>query len=84
MPATPEFLVLTEAMATASRTSIWLVSIVRALSPASLVDVTKRPTSQAIADQLDISIRTGRNKLGVHSQLKAVLFALRYAVIDER
>jgi hypothetical protein len=44
----------------------------------------RRPIPQAIADQLDISIRTVRNKLGVHSQLKAVLFALRYAIIDER
>jgi DNA-binding NarL/FixJ family response regulator/GAF domain-containing protein len=46
--------------------------------------------SQAIADQLGISIRTERNhvarilsKLGVHSQLQAVLFALRYVVIKE-
>jgi DNA-binding NarL/FixJ family response regulator len=45
--------------------------------------------SQAIAQQLSISIRTQRNhvasiltKLGVHSQLQAVLFALRYDVID--
>jgi DNA-binding NarL/FixJ family response regulator/signal transduction histidine kinase len=46
--------------------------------------------SQAVADRLDISIRTERNhvaailyKLGVHSQLQAVLFGLRHGVIDE-
>jgi DNA-binding CsgD family transcriptional regulator len=45
--------------------------------------------TQAIADQLNISIRTERNhvtrilnKLGVHSQLQAVLLALRYGLID--
>jgi DNA-binding NarL/FixJ family response regulator len=46
--------------------------------------------SQAIADRLHISIRTQRNhvarilnKLGVHSQLQAVLFGLRHGVIEE-
>jgi DNA-binding NarL/FixJ family response regulator len=45
--------------------------------------------SQQIAARLDITIRTERNhvagifaKLGVHSQLQAVLFALRYGVIE--
>jgi DNA-binding NarL/FixJ family response regulator len=45
--------------------------------------------AQAIAEQLNISIRTERNhvasilnKLGVHSQLQAVLFALRYGLDD--
>src|SRR4051812_5003104 len=45
---------------------------------------------QAIADRLGVSIRTERNhvariltKLGVHTQLQAVLFALRYGFIDE-
>jgi len=45
---------------------------------------------QTIADRLGISIRTERNhvarilnKLGVHTQLQAVLFALRYGLIDE-
>jgi PAS domain S-box-containing protein len=45
---------------------------------------------QAIADRLGISIRTERNhvarilnKLGVHTQLQAVLFALRYGLVDE-
>lgn len=45
---------------------------------------------QTIADRLGISIRTERNhvarilnKLGVHTQLQAVLFALRFGVIDE-
>jgi DNA-binding NarL/FixJ family response regulator len=45
---------------------------------------------QAIADRLEISIRTERNhvarilnKLGVHTQLQAVLFALRYGLVDE-
>jgi two-component system nitrate/nitrite response regulator NarL len=44
--------------------------------------------SQQIAARLHISVRTERNhvasilaKLGVHSQLQAVLFALRYGVI---
>jgi DNA-binding NarL/FixJ family response regulator len=47
--------------------------------------------SQAIADRLHISLRTERNhvariltKLGVHSQLQAVLLALRYGLIDQR
>jgi DNA-binding CsgD family transcriptional regulator len=47
--------------------------------------------SQAIADRLHISLRTERNhvarilaKLGVHSQLQAVLLALRYELIDQR
>jgi DNA-binding NarL/FixJ family response regulator len=46
--------------------------------------------AQAIADRLDISLRTERNhvarilnKLRVHSQLQAVLFALRYGLIEE-
>jgi DNA-binding NarL/FixJ family response regulator len=45
--------------------------------------------TQQIAARLRISIRTERNhvasiltKLGVHSQLQAVLFALRYGVIE--
>src|SRR3954451_11866683 len=45
---------------------------------------------QTIADRLGVSIRTERNhvarilnKLGVHTQLQAVLFALRYGFIDE-
>ena len=45
--------------------------------------------SQAIADRLHITLRTERNhvasilnKLGVHSQLQAVLFALRYAIVE--
>jgi PAS domain S-box-containing protein len=45
---------------------------------------------QTIADRLGISIRTERNhvariliKLGVHTQLQAVLFALRYGLTDE-
>ncbi|MDQ3677749.1 MAG: LuxR C-terminal-related transcriptional regulator [Actinomycetota bacterium] len=45
--------------------------------------------SQAIADRLYISIRTERNhianilaKLGVHSQLQALVFAIRYGVVD--
>jgi DNA-binding NarL/FixJ family response regulator/signal transduction histidine kinase len=43
-----------------------------------------------IADRLGISVRTERNhvarmlnKLGVHTQLQAVLFALRYGLIDQ-
>ena len=47
--------------------------------------------SQAIADRLYISIRTERNhvanilaKLGVHSQLQALVFALRYGVVNVR
>ena len=45
---------------------------------------------QTIADRLGISVRTERNhvarilnKLGVHTQLQAVLFAIRYGIIDE-
>jgi PAS domain S-box-containing protein len=45
---------------------------------------------QTIADRLGISIRTERNhvarilnKLGVHTQLQAVLFGLRYGLIDQ-
>lgn len=45
--------------------------------------------SQAIADRLHISVRTERNhaanilaKLGVHSQLQALVFALRYGVAE--
>jgi DNA-binding NarL/FixJ family response regulator len=45
---------------------------------------------QTIAERLGISIRTERNhvarilsKLGVHTQLQAVLFALRYGLVDE-
>jgi DNA-binding NarL/FixJ family response regulator len=44
--------------------------------------------SKAIAEKLHITIRTQRNhvasilsKLGVHSQLQAVVFALRYQVV---
>lgn len=47
--------------------------------------------SQTIAHRLNITVRTQRNhvasilaKLGVHSQLQAVLFALRYGVIEVR
>jgi PAS domain S-box-containing protein len=47
--------------------------------------------SRQIADRLHISIRTERNhvasilaKLGVHSQLQAVLFALRYDIVGVR
>jgi PAS domain S-box-containing protein len=47
--------------------------------------------SQAIADGLHITTRTQRNhvanilaKLGVHSQLQAVLFALRYDIVKPR
>jgi PAS domain S-box-containing protein len=45
--------------------------------------------SQAVADRLHITLRTERNhvasilsKLGVHSRLQAVLFALRYAIVE--
>jgi DNA-binding NarL/FixJ family response regulator len=45
--------------------------------------------SQAIADRLQITTRTQRNhvaniltKLGVHSQLQAVLFALRHGLVE--
>jgi PAS domain S-box-containing protein len=45
--------------------------------------------SQQIADRLHISLRTERNhmasilkKLGVHSQLQALVFALRYGVVE--
>jgi DNA-binding NarL/FixJ family response regulator len=47
--------------------------------------------SQAIAARLYISVRTERNhvanilaKLGVHSRLQALLFAIRYGVVDVR
>ena len=47
--------------------------------------------SQGIADRLHITIRTERNhvanilaKLGVHSQLQALVFALRYELIEIR
>jgi DNA-binding NarL/FixJ family response regulator len=47
--------------------------------------------SQAIADRLHISLRTERNhaanilaKLGVHSQLQALVFALRCGVVEIR
>jgi DNA-binding NarL/FixJ family response regulator len=47
--------------------------------------------TKAIADRLNISIRTERNhvsnivaKLGVHSQLQALVFALRYGVVEVR
>jgi PAS domain S-box-containing protein len=47
--------------------------------------------NQAIADRLHISVRTERNhvanilgKLGVHSQLQALVFALRYGIIEVR
>jgi DNA-binding NarL/FixJ family response regulator len=47
--------------------------------------------SQAIADHLHITIRTERNhvanilaKLGVHSQLQALVFALRYQLVEIR
>lgn len=47
--------------------------------------------SQEIADRLHISIRTERNhvasilaKLGVHSQLQALVFALRYGIVEIR
>jgi DNA-binding NarL/FixJ family response regulator len=45
--------------------------------------------SHSVAARLHISLRTQRNhvanilrKLGVHSQLQALLFALRYGVVD--
>jgi DNA-binding NarL/FixJ family response regulator len=45
--------------------------------------------SQAIADRLHITVRTERNHianvlamLGVHSQLQALVFALRYGVVE--
>jgi DNA-binding NarL/FixJ family response regulator len=45
--------------------------------------------SQAIADRLHISVRTERNhvasilaKLDVHSQLQALVFALRYGIVE--
>jgi DNA-binding NarL/FixJ family response regulator/two-component sensor histidine kinase len=47
--------------------------------------------SQAIADRLHITLRTERNhianvlaKLGVHSQLQALVLALRYGVVEVR
>ena len=47
--------------------------------------------SQGVADSLGISVRTARNhvasilgKLGVHSQLQALIFALRYDVVAIR
>jgi DNA-binding NarL/FixJ family response regulator len=47
--------------------------------------------SQAVADRLVITLRTERNhvgsilaKLGVHSQLQAVVFALRHGVVELR
>jgi DNA-binding NarL/FixJ family response regulator len=47
--------------------------------------------SQAVADRLHITIRTVRNhvasilsKLGVHSQLQALVFAVRYGVVEIR
>ena len=47
--------------------------------------------SQASADRLGISLRTQRNhvanvlaKLRVHSQLQALVFALRYDVVQVR
>jgi DNA-binding NarL/FixJ family response regulator len=46
-------------------------------------------TSEGIAERLDISLRTERNhmasilsKLGVHSQLQALVFALRHGVVE--
>jgi DNA-binding NarL/FixJ family response regulator len=45
--------------------------------------------SREIAEQLSISVRTERNhmanilaKLGVHSQLQALVFAQRYGVVE--
>ncbi|MEA2290127.1 MAG: hypothetical protein QOD55_2124, partial [Solirubrobacteraceae bacterium] len=47
--------------------------------------------SQAMADRLHITLRTQRNhvanilaKLGVHSQLQALVFALRYDIVEVR
>jgi DNA-binding NarL/FixJ family response regulator len=47
--------------------------------------------SQAIADRLHISVRTEQNhianilaKLGVHSRLQAIVFVLRYGVVEIR
>ena len=47
--------------------------------------------SEEIADRLHISLRTERNhmanilsKLGVHSQLQALVFALRHGVVEIR
>ncbi|MEA2269756.1 MAG: hypothetical protein QOC64_2366, partial [Solirubrobacteraceae bacterium] len=47
--------------------------------------------SQAMADRLHITLRTQRNhvanilaKLGVHSQLQALVFALRYDIVEIR
>jgi DNA-binding NarL/FixJ family response regulator len=47
--------------------------------------------SQAVADRLHITLRTQRThmarilaKLGVHSALQALVFALRYEVVDAR
>jgi DNA-binding NarL/FixJ family response regulator len=47
--------------------------------------------SQGIADRLHITVRTERNhiasilaKLGVHSQLQALVFALRYGIVEIR
>ena len=47
--------------------------------------------SEAIAQKLHISVRTERNhmssilaKLGVHSQLQALVFAVRHALIEVR
>jgi two-component system nitrate/nitrite response regulator NarL len=47
--------------------------------------------SEGIADRLHISLRTERNhmaniltKLGVHSQLQALVFALRHGVVEIR
>jgi PAS domain S-box-containing protein len=49
------------------------------------------PDSHAIADRLHITLRTERNhvanilaKLGVHSQLQALVFALRYDLVEIR
>jgi two-component system nitrate/nitrite response regulator NarL len=47
--------------------------------------------SKGIADRLHVSLRTQRNhmasilsKLGVHSQLQALVFALRHGVVEIR
>lgn len=47
--------------------------------------------SEALAERLHISLRTERNhmssifsKLGVHSQLQALVFALRHGVVEIR